>query len=63
VLTINRGDRKNMDEWWCHSLLAIIGGTVELEGQSEVRSTYAALRIARLRQRTWQWHGGRRHMR
>jgi Eukaryotic initiation factor 4E len=36
VLTINKSDRRNLDDWWLHSILAVIGETLEQEGHEEV---------------------------
>jgi Eukaryotic initiation factor 4E len=41
VLTINKSDRRNLDDWWLHSILAVIGETLEQEGHEEVCSTSA----------------------
>eukprot|EP00611_Tribonema_gayanum_P030734 TRINITY_DN8623_c0_g1_i1.p2 TRINITY_DN8623_c0_g1~~TRINITY_DN8623_c0_g1_i1.p2 ORF type:complete len:218 (-),score=70.40 TRINITY_DN8623_c0_g1_i1:425-1078(-) len=53
VLTVGRGERKHMDDWWLHSLLAVIGGTLELEGHEEICGLVVSARKSQDRISLW----------
>lgn len=54
VLTINKMDRKSMDDWWLHAMLAVIGEILEPdENDEEVCGLVASLRKDRAHIALW----------
>eukprot|EP00612_Vaucheria_litorea_P005117 CAMPEP_0171461548 /NCGR_PEP_ID=MMETSP0945-20130129/5951_1 /TAXON_ID=109269 /ORGANISM="Vaucheria litorea, Strain CCMP2940" /LENGTH=139 /DNA_ID=CAMNT_0011987915 /DNA_START=444 /DNA_END=863 /DNA_ORIENTATION=+ len=53
VITINKPDKKNLDEWWLHAILASIGGILEHDNSDEICGLVMSSRKAHDRIALW----------
>lgn len=53
VATINRNDKRHLDEWWLLAILAVIGESLEDAGHSEVCGLVVSIRKDKDRIALW----------